>query len=133
MNNLARSSGRQSSEGLNKGRHHHILPILPYREESQQIMNVLSSHTLRKVIVADVKGNQTASKSNPGDSREAHTRNGQFTHTCIKCVSGVYPPLNKGKKEIMVRSTSLGGKSSNEMANIESPDELDYVTKQIVK
>ena len=34
LSNLARSSGRQSPETLNKGRQYHVLPILPCRQES---------------------------------------------------------------------------------------------------
>ena len=96
-------------------------------------MDVLASRIFMKVAVADVKRNRSASKSNPGDSREAHRRNGQLTHTYVKSVSGVHPPLNKGKKGIMIRSTSLSGKSSNKTSKIESLDELHYVTRQIVK
>ena len=65
-------------------------------------MDLLASHTLRKVAIADVERNRSASKSNPSDGRETHRENGQLIHTCMKCVSGVHPPLDEGKKEIVV-------------------------------
>ena len=102
LSDLARSGGRQLSEALDEGRQYDILLILPCRHESQQVTDILASRTLRKVAVADVEKNRSASKSNLGDSRETHKRNGQLTHTCVKCISGVYLPLNKGKKEIKI-------------------------------
>ena len=35
LSDMVSSSGRQSPETLNKGRQHHVLPILPSRQESQ--------------------------------------------------------------------------------------------------
>ena len=93
LSNLARSNGRQSPEALNKGRQYHVLSILPSRQESQQITNIMPLCTLRKAAVADVKRNQSASKSNTGDGRKTHRRDSQLTHPCVKCVSGVHPPL----------------------------------------
>ena len=96
-------------------------------------MNILPLCTLRKAAVADVKRNRSASKINPGDSRKTHRRNGQLTHTCMKRVSDVHPSLYEGKKGIVIQSTSLGGKSSDKMVKTRSPDELNYVTRQIVE
>ena len=96
-------------------------------------MNVLASHTLRKVAVADIERNQSASKSNPVDSRENHRRNGQLVHTYVKHMSGVHPSLDEGRKEIVVRSASLSRKSGNEMMKTKSLDELNYITRQIMK
>ena len=48
-------------------------------------------------------------------------------------MSGVHPPLYEGKKGIVVQSTSLSGKSSDKMIKTRSPDELNYVTRQIVE
>ena len=41
LSDLAWSSGRQSPETLDKGRQYHVLSILPSRQESQQITNIL--------------------------------------------------------------------------------------------
>ena len=57
LSDLARSSGRQSPETLNNGRQYHVLPILPSQQESQQIVNIFPSCTLKKETVADVKRN----------------------------------------------------------------------------
>ena len=96
------SSGRQSPKTLNKGRQYHVLLILSSRQESQQITNILPSCTLKKATVANVKRNRSTSKSNPGDSGKAHMRDSQLAHTYVKHVSGAYPPLYEGKKEIVV-------------------------------
>ena len=96
-------------------------------------MDVLASRTLRKVAVADVKRNRSTSESNPGDSRETHRRNGQLTHTCVKCVSGVHPSLYEGKKGIVIRSTPLSGKSSDKMVKARSPNKLNYIARQIME
>ena len=92
-------------------------------------MDILASCTLKKVAVADVERNWSASKSNHGDSRETHRRNSQLTYTCVKRVNGVHPSLYEGKKGIVIRFTSLNGKSSDKTAKTKSPDELNYITR----
>ena len=96
-------------------------------------MNILPSCTLKKAVVADVKRHQSASESNPGDSRKAHKRDSQLTHMRVKCVCGIHPPLYEGKKGIVIRSTSFSGKSSNKMVKIRSPNKLNYITGQIME
>ena len=96
-------------------------------------MDILTSHTLRKVAVADVERNRSASKSNPGDSKKAHWRDSQITHTCVKHVSGVHSPLYKGKKGIVVWSTPLNGKSSDKTEKAESLKKLNYIVGQIME
>ena len=48
-------------------------------------------------------------------------------------MSGIHPPLYEGKKEIVVRSTSLSGKSSDKTVKTRSPYELNYIARQIME
>ena len=51
----------------------------------------------------------------------------------MECVSSVHPSLNKGKKKIVVWYAFLRRKSSNKMMKTRSPDELNYLSKQIME
>ena len=52
----------QTSEALNERRQYHVLPILPCRQESQQITDVLAFRTLQKVAVLTSKGTRVPPK-----------------------------------------------------------------------
>ena len=51
----------------------------------------------------------------------------------MECESGIHPPLDEGKKGIVVWYASLNRKSSNKMMKTKSADELNYLTRQIME